>query len=694
MKIYGIRRTPKQKRQLKSVKKEIKKLSRIVDWVYETEPTGAEMLSGEETFGRIFQYINHQKRTNREEREFRYLEYEYELHHVYRFGYADFFVEKILESLRMILFQSDSHQRIKKLTERIFKTGMDAAEDQADVLQQFKHNPHQIAWLWEEYAEQCVTYEKYREALKYYGLALDVYLSVAESKNDYEIIRIFYDGNVLLHISDLIYRMYNKAAVRSRLWEACIQELKKREERLKEYSYSHLYLAMAQYEAALEAGGDREMLRASLNTLEKLPVNDRSEGGYTIECDSLYCLKEYRKVLEVYERVKKYYPDSKDLEECRRMAFFSLLEMLWDNMEERNVQIFEGLLKKAAECFENLPVGMLDGAKTYAPIFEFYCKYKEKPCIEWNLIKLFFYLTVASSALMKELQFYDRSADLGYYTSLTSLFYLLEDKEEDVEGRLSLFDARYMNDPNEGKVLAEYLGRRKHKISTGNNGVPGRWTYDNNITFLKSFTTNVDSLPMWVQYAGDGQGCFVWIDQAMFEKGQKLVESRKDMNINNLQEEESYLLYHVAYFDGKKFCTSNGKDVTAGVEKIQDIYMRIMKMSEDLDGEMKADVENVVDHILNRVQYLIKKNDYVSEQEVRIFFSRVGNESDIKKTSAQEGEMPKIYINLKVPTEIKEIILGPKIGNGYEKVPYIYWKLQKLSETKNVKITQSSIEYV
>ena len=97
---------------------------------------------------------------------------------------------------------------------------------------------------------------------------------------------------------------------------------------------------------------------------------------------------------------------------------------------------------------------------------------------------------------------------------------------------------------------------------------------------------------------------------------------------------------------------------------------------------------------MKRIQYLIKKDDYMSEEEVRIFFLRKGDEDDIQNTEIQEGGMPRIYLRLKVATEIKEIILGPKVGNGYDKVPYIYWKLQKNSGQTDIKITQSSIEYV
>lgn len=370
------------------------------------------------------------------------------------------------------------------------------------------------------------------------------------------------------------------------------------------------------------------------------------------------------------------------------------IEFAIGKQSEERTEKFWQMMAVASEYYTGLHVSTLDGAKTYRPIFDFYDKYKENLCMGPRLIDCFFGLMGASAALMEKLWFQDETADLGYYTSLSSLYYVLSDESEDVKYRLSLFDSRHMNDPNEGRVLAEYLGKQKREKCTGRSEAAKRWAYDNNVTFLKSFTTNVDSLPMWVQYANGGEGCFVRIDQEMFEKGQKLVESKKDISINNLQEEESYRLYSVAYFDGERFRTSMGKDVTEQVEKIRDIYRQIMEMSEEYDGEMKKDVENVADRILNRVQYLIKKVDYINEKEVRIFFLRSGDEEDIKKTNMQASGMPRIYLNLKVPTEIKEVILGPKTGNGYDKVPYIYWKLQKISGQTGAKVTQSAIEYV
>lgn len=353
------------------------------------------------------------------------------------------------------------------------------------------------------------------------------------------------------------------------------------------------------------------------------------------------------------------------------------------------------MLKKTAECYLDLDTYMLDGAKVYIPVLELYCKYKQDSD-EWlKLMKLYFGLIFMSSELMGKLRLQEESVDLGYYTSLTSLYFLLNDEEEEVKNRLSMFDARHMNDPNEGRVLAEYLGKKKGKNEVSWNSKIKRWAYENStFTFLKSFTTNIDSLPMWVQYAQDGQGCFVRINQAMFDEGRRLVEARKDIVINNLRVEESYQLYRVAYFDGEKFCTSNGKNITKNIEKIREIYLLISSMAKSYKDEMKLDVEKVANQILNRVQYLIKKADYIHEDEVRIFFLRNGDGEDIKMTNVQEYGMPRVYLNLKVQTDIKEIILGPQIGNGYDKVPFIYQKLQKMKFKDDIKITQSSIEYL
>ena len=183
-----------------------------------------------------------------EEFEFRCLEYEYELNYFYKFIHPESqmaeVINYILGSLNGILFQANLHQRIKKLTERIFIVGIKAAEEQALELMNLKIIPNQLAWLWEAYAEEYVKRGKFRKAFQYYWYAMDIYLFVTENEDEDEQKRIFYDGSSFLYISDIIYRIYNKATKQCHCWEECIKEFLKRWEKLKAYNYSYLYLVL------------------------------------------------------------------------------------------------------------------------------------------------------------------------------------------------------------------------------------------------------------------------------------------------------------------------------------------------------------------------------------------------------------------------------------------------------------------
>lgn len=142
------------------MKNEIQKLSKIVDWMYENSPEGVEILYVEEAFDRLYRCIENLEMSEEEEFEFRCLEYEYELNYFYKFIHPESqmaeVINYILGSLNGILFQANLHQRIKKLTERIFIVGIKAAEEQALELMNLKIIPNQLAWLWEAYAEEYV----------------------------------------------------------------------------------------------------------------------------------------------------------------------------------------------------------------------------------------------------------------------------------------------------------------------------------------------------------------------------------------------------------------------------------------------------------------------------------------------------------------------------------------------------------
>lgn len=154
---------------------EIKKLGEIVESTYKKEPTGTEILYIEEIFNKLFQtLLNKQEMmTNEQFEEIMCLEYEYELYYNYHFMYEwqPMFVDMILEDLNNKLCQLQSHYRVNRLVNKIFQVGLVAVEEQAEILN--GNNCAQVAWIWEEYAEQYVKMEEYEKAFEYYWKAID-----------------------------------------------------------------------------------------------------------------------------------------------------------------------------------------------------------------------------------------------------------------------------------------------------------------------------------------------------------------------------------------------------------------------------------------------------------------------------------------------------------------------------------------
>ena len=103
----------------------------------------------------------------------------------------------------------------------------------------------------------------------------------------------------------------------------------------------------------------------------------------------------------------------------------------------------------------------------------------------------------------------------GHYTKGKTLQDLLnqdtgntDDTKFSVSGKTRLYNANYMNDPEEGLVIEEMLKPSKDQEITSyfekrNILEPSPW-------FLMSFTSQTDDLAMWSQYGDDAQGvCLV-----------------------------------------------------------------------------------------------------------------------------------------------------------------------------------------
>ena len=91
---------------------------------------------------------------------------------------------------------------------------------------------------------------------------------------------------------------------------------------------------------------------------------------------------------------------------------------------------------------------------------------------------------------------------------------------------------------------------------------------------------------------------------------------------------------------------------------------------------------------------MFKDQSYKHENEVRLIVSKANNDFD--DINVIGGSVPKIFLYNDCQTYIKEIILGTKIENPENYVPFIYKqgkKMWKDYEPTQIKVTKSAIQY-
>lgn len=288
---------------------------------------------------------------------------------------------------------------------------------------------------------------------------------------------------------------------------------------------------------------------------------------------------------------------------------------------------------------------------------------------------------------LKDKLIYKGENPVAHYTKINSIKHLIKPSEDkNGDGRdypkLRLNNVAYMNDPTEGDVFKKLLEQKSDNIELINNlyntsGKDKREVIQGKSnTFLASFSKSIDtSLPMWIQYTDNGQGCCLVFKSDFFDKEDNdslaSMFNTKDIDANNLS--ENYCLYKVAYIsDYKKFEYDR---------EIKEIVSELENLKSDLqDNEIKE----IVINILDQVRFLFKSKDYEHEQEVRL----IKFTNDVKYTGDAEGyRVPHVYIDMERELEIEEVVLGPKVSEPIEIANYLYYT------GKVDKVTKSKIKY-
>lgn len=290
--------------------------------------------------------------------------------------------------------------------------------------------------------------------------------------------------------------------------------------------------------------------------------------------------------------------------------------------------------------------------------------------------------------------------EVAYYTNLNSLHYILSDEQSEIKYRIPLFDVKHMNDPNEGVTLQKYiLSMAKHanvaemlNHQKQNNGIKFE-----KITFLKSFSKVIDTLPMWVQYGDNGKGCCIKINPLFFANLNYQSKSIEKF-FEALPFKDDYRLYNVIYIHENTSITKEHPKVFSLLNRIAEILDDLEVLYCNCNEETRRYIEEAIEKSISSIKYLFKDSAYEHEEEVRIIINR--NYSDTKKdkcdikTTAQ-SPIPKVYVHSVRPLQISGIILGPKILDANDLIPYINMQLYKMSTDKQniAEVTKSAIDY-
>lgn len=294
---------------------------------------------------------------------------------------------------------------------------------------------------------------------------------------------------------------------------------------------------------------------------------------------------------------------------------------------------------------------------------------------------------------------------VGHYTKISTLKHLIKSNNDFEKPKLRLNNVAYMNDPTEGEVFFELLSKESDDFKDKDfknfiNNLYISESYNEreilnrkSSVFLTSFSESIDtSLPMWVQYSEDGQGCCLTLNSNFFDDEDKCscVDSFNNPHnkINNIEDdnEECYCLYKIKYIEYKE----NTKEKKAGYylnenkEEFREIMNSLYELKDDVDSN--DELKEIIQNILDQIRFLFKDKNYEHEKELRLI--KFENNGKVKYTGDNEGFIvPHVYIDMDRKLEVEEVILGPKVKNPMEIATYLYY-------TGNVeKVSKSKIKY-
>ena len=474
-------------------------------------------------------------------------------------------------------------------------------------------------------------------------------------------------------------------------------------------------------------------------------------------------LKKIEDTVEKLEKLQQKFPKSEEIafiygmflailcnhqtELSERLQTTKIIKKLYEQFSKFMLQNFDELFFRDDNvCYREeyklfnfiLKEGLLKNTK-YAILQKWTDRYKEDSSELKNLISI--YQLVQKIKYQLGLKDKDKNQVLkfGHYTKGSTLQIMLDQEENEkkksifsVSGKTRLYNANYMNDPEEGIVIEQILGLDRRDILE-----PSSW-------FLMSFTNKTDDLTMWSQYGDDAKGVclvlrgddfsrFTSFNDVSWRKEKNFLEfsdkmyllktelnsgfeksifrSESENSVDTVNDEgtepnsvekdsdskgDPDYLYRIAYVKN----IGEGEDLDLDLdleqselfdeEEIIELKELLNSLKEKLDVGSKFTDKNYQDAIsecIEEIRYLFKSVDYKYENELRILryanLDPSNKEIKIDKTSG----VGKLYVERKNSIQIGEVIFGPKFPNP----EYVTPLLKLLDE--NIDYKKSTIKF-
>lgn len=260
---------------------------------------------------------------------------------------------------------------------------------------------------------------------------------------------------------------------------------------------------------------------------------------------------------------------------------------------------------------------------------------------------------------------------LVHYTSINTLNSILIDEETSkphINGKQRFYNAIYMNDPEEGNVVLDFLGGDIKDVFASSQLV------DQNV-YIGSYMPapeHEDNLLMWRTYGKDvdnkeAAGCSLVIHKDFFDYYNDLDEyptvsfHNSGSDITGIKPPQ--YLYKVLYYDyeKKEFLNDGGCELKSILSELKE---RLNKLFAYQNDDRKKQVLSLISiYLLNEIRYLFKNAAYAFENEYRVlkFVAPQTKNVFIDRRSVLYKQF--VESNKPVVPFLQKVYLGPKVPN-------------------------------